>query len=432
MQPSKGREDMFLNQISTLSAKLNNGTASERNAILRQLDVLHRADYAGLPLRQVDFQSTPEDSQLLVEEFEFQGKWLLILMEHLRELTFDERKTIGPLQAPYTSESVTDYLQKIKDTKENRPLNGFLTRFQHTPDLHTEALLQEEYCRQVQNPNKTITCGTDSLMHQLRYIPTGQFEMGALASDPNALYTERPIHTVVIPTPFWMGTTPVSQKLYTSVMKDNPSQYPIDNNPVDNVRWIDAIVFCNRLSRLEGLTPCYPIFSAFENRLLKVTKEVASLLETALNMTPEPRSNGYRLPTEAEWEYAAKGNQNTLYAGSDQIGEVAWYHDNSAQQSRQNGQKKTNAFGLFDMSGNVWEWCWDSWTGGPYPVPTSQYTVHRLSPSNGKKRVCRGGSWYDSAEACRVTHRLASSSLTKDPGQGFRVVRNVIGASKDQ
>lgn len=423
---------MFLSQISTLSAKLATGSTSERNAILRQLDVLYRADYAGLPLRQVVVQSTAEDSQQLLEEFQFQGKWLLILMEHLRELTFHERQIIGPLNAPYTSESVTKYLQLIQDTKEIRPLKGFLNRFQYSPDLDKEILLQEEFCRQVQNPDKTISCGTGSLMHQLRYIPTGQFEMGAFDSDPNALYTEKPRHTVAIAAPFWMGVTPVSQKLYTAVMKDNPSQFPIDNNPVDNVRWIDAIVFCNRLSRLEGLTPCYPFFSAFESRLLKVTKEVASLLETALSTTPEPHSNGYRLPTEAEWEYAAKANHNSLYAGSDQIGDVAWYHDNSAQQSRPCGQKKTNAFGLSDMSGNVWEWCWDGWTGAPYSHPKNQFVIHRLSQSNGKKRVCRGGSWYDSAEACRVTHRLASSALSKDPGQGFRVVRNVIGAPKDK
>ena len=106
---------------------------------------------------------------------------------------------------------------------------------------------------------------------------------------------------------------------------------------------------------------------------------------------------------------------------------LAWYHDNSAQQSHPCAQKTANAFGLHDMSGNVWEWCWSSWDGEPYAPPKDQPIVHRLTQDKGLKRICRGGSWYDSAEGCRVTHRLASSPLSLDSGQGFRIVRTVIG-----
>jgi len=171
------------------------------------------------------------------------------------------------------------------------------------------------------------------------------------------------------------------------------------DNPVVNVSWYDAVEYANWLSNREGLQ-----------------KAIAGADDTPY--TIELRA-GYRLPTEAEWEYAARAGKNTLYAGGDDIDEVAWYYDNSGNRSRPVRGKARNAFGLYDMSGNVWEWCWDWY--GDYP---SEAQVDPVGPDGGVNRVNRGGGWINDAVLCRSASRGHWFPSNRANGVGFRLVRS--------
>ena len=177
----------------------------------------------------------------------------------------------------------------------------------------------------------------------------------------------------------------VTQELYKSVMGDNPSKLKGDKLPVEWVSWYDAVEFCNALSRKLGLSEVYTINGG--------------------DVTQKASVNGFRLPTEAEWEYAAKGGENFIYAGSNNIDEVAWCYGSYV--THPVGQKKANGYGLYDMSGNVSEWCWDV---GPY---------------GDGNRCIRGGSWYDVSGLCEVSYRSWSMPDCPSSCFGFRVVRNI-------
>jgi formylglycine-generating enzyme required for sulfatase activity len=160
-----------------------------------------------------------------------------------------------------------------------------------------------------------------------------------------------------------MGKYEVTQAEYQSVMGNNPSNFKGDNLPVKRVSWLEAVEYCNRLSLKEGLTPCYR----------------GSVNDISCNWN----ADGYRLPTGAEWEYAAKeGNQGYLtyeYAGSNTVDAVGWYDGNSGGRTHPVGGKAPNSLGLYDMRGNVWEWCWD-WYG--------VYTAGAQTDSRGARRPC--------------------------------------------
>ncbi len=200
-------------------------------------------------------------------------------------------------------------------------------------------------------------------------------------------------------------------------LKDLEPSWGIDgNNPVVNVKWYDAIVFANWLSKKHGLTPVYEVLDDQKDpNNLNDRDEIKWLVKVNWE------ANGYRLPTEAEWEYAARGgslevNRNYKYAGSNNIDEVAWY-DKNAKRTMPVGQKKANGLNLFDMSGNVWEWCWD-WRG--------DYSASRQNdpkgPEKGKYRVLRGGSWYGDDYDCEVSSRFSyNSPYDRGDDIGFRL-----------
>ena len=171
--------------------------------------------------------------------------------------------------------------------------------------------------------------------------------------------------------------------------------------PVIYVNWFDAVDYCNWRSQQEGLSQVY-----------QVNKQQVS---------PNRQANGYRLPTEAEWEYAARGGQKSQgfeYAGSNNLDEVAWYGKNSGGKTQPVGQKQANELGIHDLSGNVWEWCWD-WSAA-YP---SSATNDPKGPDTGVYRVLRGGSWSRSAEDCRVAFRIGSYPRLESSRYGFRLAR---------
>ncbi|MCK5686940.1 SUMF1/EgtB/PvdO family nonheme iron enzyme, partial [bacterium] len=216
----------------------------------------------------------------------------------------------------------------------------------------------------------------------MQAIPGGMFWMG-----DNSQFAEvdaKPIRQVRISN-FYIGKHEVTQSLWEEVMKNNPSIHNGTNRPVENVSWNEVQIFINRLNVDTGLK--------------------------------------FRLLTEAEWEYAARGiskNKTFVYSGNDDLNNVGWYDENSGRKSQTVGEKQMNGFGIYDMSGNVSEWCQD-WYGAYY----NSTVVNPLGPRSGALKVVRGGSWYSKPDQCKTTHREAFAPSEKYNYIGFRLVLSV-------
>lgn len=229
---------------------------------------------------------------------------------------------------------------------------------------------------------------------KLVYVAPGTFKMGS----DNGEIDEKPRHKVTISRGYWIGKYELTQRQYHSLMNMNPSYFKGPENPVECVSWQEAMDFCAELSRVERLA----------GRL--------------------PKDYEYRLPTEAEWEYAASGGDDGgdfKYSGSNTIDEVGWYDNNSEGTSHKVGTKKPNELGIYDMSGNVWEWCFDTCNeSGVLPgVSTDTYKYGIVDPVNRQYyHVFRGGGWYRGADLCRVSKRAANVCNKKLYYLGFRVV----------
>ncbi len=230
---------------------------------------------------------------------------------------------------------------------------------------------------------------------ELLAIAAGEFMMGS----GQGFGYEQPLHKVSISTDFQMSKYEITQKIWQLVMNDNPSSVKSANLPVMNITWNDAVEFCNRLSKLYGLDTAYIV----KNNKIELSAA----------------STGFRLPTEAEWEYACRAGTKSDFPGSGKIDEMGWYNANSAYNPHPVGTKKANNWGLFDMNGNVWEWCWD-WYGSDYYSVSP--TTDPQGPATGKRHVLRGGSCSDGATFARSSNRtFPAKDFTHC---GLRIVKN--------
>lgn len=250
-------------------------------------------------------------------------------------------------------------------------------------------------------------------------IPAGTFSMGCTPGDPYCQNEESPVRSVALSS-FRIGEAEVTQGQWQAVMGGaNPSNFSgCSQCPVEQVSWYDAVVFCNRLSEMEGLTPVYYSDAGFTQIYGKNNGSWS--LPNGGSVHWNPNAAGYRLPTEAEWEYAARGGSLTnIYSGSNNIDEVAWYDGNNSPFGTKTVKgKRSNAYGLYDMSGNVWEWCWDWYDN--YPADTQ---TDPAGPSTGEGRVFRGGYFSNATWNCRVSVRAGITPLYRNIYLGFRVVR---------
>jgi formylglycine-generating enzyme required for sulfatase activity len=260
-------------------------------------------------------------------------------------------------------------------------------------------------------------------------IPAGSFTMGSPEDEPGRSSDETQ-HTVTLTRAFYLQTTVVTKAQWDAVRAHGPARGYTDlpagrngyegdasgTHPVTEVNWYDAVKWLNLMSELDGLTPCYTVGGAV------MQTGTATPLCNFL-------ANGYRLPTESEWEYACRAGTTTAfysgpitYTGSSPLDPnldlIGWYGGNSGSNTHPVGQKQPNAWGLYDMSGNVWEWCWDWYS--TYPATVTDPT----GPSSGSVRVCRGGGFGIYARGCRSADRSFSPLHSQGSDIGFRSARS--------
>ncbi len=246
---------------------------------------------------------------------------------------------------------------------------------------------------------------TNSIGTRLKLIPAGSFLMGATPDDHEADKDEKPQHKVTITKPFYLGVYEVTQYEYRQVMKDNPSKFKDSELlPVEQVSWLDAVRFCNKLSERERRKPYY---------------EIEDDSVTILG------GNGYRLPTEAEWEYACRAphrpetaTKHTFGDSDADLSSFAWVHANSENKTHPVGQKKPNRWGLYDMQGNVWEWCQDRYSADYYTFAPENDPP---GPAQASSRVYRGGGWGLTPHGCRPANRYGIEPEDRINDLGFRL-----------
>jgi sulfatase modifying factor 1 len=246
---------------------------------------------------------------------------------------------------------------------------------------------------------------------QLKKVDGGTFMMGSKDDNRIAENDEQKQHKVNISS-FQINKLEVTVwewKDYCKKIKKKMPLKPVwgwnDNNPITNITWFDAVNYCNWLSNHDGLKPAYTVAGP--------------------NYNCDFTANGYRLPTEAEWEFAAKGGNKSkgfIFSGSNTVTDVAWFVKNSNGKPHSVGTKMPNELGIYDMNGNVWEWCWDWYNKDYYKNEDGN---NPTGPIRGDKKSVRGGSWDSQINYLRTANRISTSPERTNEFYGFRIARTV-------
>jgi formylglycine-generating enzyme required for sulfatase activity len=339
----------------------------------------------------MNYRSLMNEKQALVKEFEKSIQEKEKLIQRLES----EKQQIQDELNRMKAQSKVKVQTPIQSTGSGDPKVGHVSQ-------GSQNQVMSSAVEQLKNVN------VNGVSFNMVYCPAGEFWMGTDDASLTADYWKRskPKHKVKMNKGFWMGETQVTQELWKKVRGGNPSCFKGSTKlPIENVTWYDCLEFCNNLSKLEGLTPCFNLTNGGKN------------VEWLRN------ANGYRLPTEAEWEYSAKAGTELIYSGSNRIDEVAWYEGNFSNKTHEVKGKKANAWGLYDMSGNVWEWCMDKWDENVYQSRSNGIENPILWDNSSCARVLRGGSCWNFAVFCRVADRSWDDADHRSSNWGLRLLR---------
>lgn len=335
------------------------------------------------------------------------------ILEQVPRPLLDEELRKQYVEAGEILTEVDSLIREIRNAITTKQYSQLLSCVQR----YSELKANDPEARNLQQKIEKLTTMTSAKGMKLRRIPPGRFYMGSHDTDEFLRNNEHPQHRVQITKSLFVGVYAVTQAEFTELMEFNPStSVDSETNPVDSVSWFSALEFCNKMSEVEEVPPYYD--------LSKVKRRSNGSIESAdvkIN-----GGDGYRLLTEAEWEYVCRAGSITPWCFGDQVmevGESAWYYDNSSMESHPVGEKKPNAWGLFDMHGNIMEWCQD-WYGEFYYEQCPDETEDPEGPKDGTARVLRGGAWQFGAEATRSAYRNSSTPDAASSVIGFRVCRN--------
>ena len=345
----------------------------------------------------------------------YSDEWCMSITHHWKWASCGH-DVIGEISAHNFSDWQTT---KISNCRENGKRKATCTVCDYEK---TEIILAEhKYTNGV-----CVHCG----IREMVLIPAGKFMMG---SNKGNEYN-KPVHEVTITKPFYMGKYEVTKGEFNKYCPNGSGDG--DNYPVCWVYWVQTLVYCNKRSIAEGLIPCYSVDGKSNPDTWGIDDIIKS--EEVVKFICNWEANGYRLPTEAEWEYAARAGDNTVdsltYSGTSDknyLDQYAWYNDNSSDKTHEVGKKKPNAFGLYDMTGNAQEMCWNLYDYNGY----DEYTEGGSDPtgaSSGTTRVARGGS-YESINISVTSRTGLSGGYSSEPNSrgrqddvGFRVVRSAV------